>query len=191
MPRPVKIVGMGGAIRPSSTSEQALRLFLNGLAERGAETSLFTGEALNFPLYDPVTPISTPGIAAFVETIRQCDALVIATPVYHGAVTGLIKNAIDHLTALMHDTRPYLAGRPVCCIAAGGGLQGAVTALNGLRDIVHALRGWPTPMQIPVNSSAKPFDADGSCNDPKLTKMILAAQEDLWSFTRTIAAPAA
>lgn len=184
------VVGMGGAIRPSSTSEQALRLFLRGLADRGAETKLFLGADLDFPLYDPVTPINSPGISAFVEAIRKCDALVVATPVYHGAVTGLIKNAIDHLTALMNDTRPYLAGRPVCCIAAGGGLQGAVTALNGLRDIVHALRGWPTPMQIPVNSSAKPFDEDGTCNDPRLTKMIMAAQEDLWSFTRTVA-PAA
>lgn len=184
MQRAVKVVGMGGAIRPSSTSEQALRLFLQGLADRGAETNLFVGEDLNFPLYDPVTQASTPSIAAFVETVRQCDALVIATPVYHGALTGLIKNAIDHLTALMNDSRPYLAGRPVCCIATAGGMPGAVTALSGLRDIVHALRGWPTPMQVPINSSAKPFDEDGSCNDPKLTKMILAAQDDLWSFTR-------
>ena len=178
---------MGGAIRPSSTSEQALRLFLKGLEDRGAETSLFLGADLDFPLYDPVTPVKTPGIERFVEAVRQCDGLVIATPVYHGAVTGLIKNAIDHLTALMTDTRPYLAGRPVCCIAAGGGLPGAVTALSGLRDIVHALRGWPTPMQVPINSSSKPFDEDGSCNDPKLTKMMMAAQDDLWSFTRIIA----
>ena len=187
MKRPVRIVGMGGAVRPSSTSEQALRLFLKGLRERGAETSLFLGSDLDFPLYDPVTPTKVPRIDRFVETVRQCDALVIATPVYHGAVTGLIKNAIDHLTELMNDTRPYLTGRPVCCIAAGGGLPGAVTALSSLRDIVHALRGWPTPMQVPINSSTKPFDEDGSCNDPKLTKMIVAAQDDLCSFTRIIA----
>jgi len=99
-------------------------------------------------------------------------------------VTGLIKNAIDYMTDLMEDTRPYLTGRAVCCIAAGGGLPGAVTALSSLRDIVHALRGWPTPMQVPINSSAKPFAEDGSCTDPKLTKMIQAAQDDVWSFTR-------
>ena len=184
MPR---IVGMGGAIRPGSTSERALRLFLAGLAERGAETSLFIGEHLDFPLYDPVRQLEDPRLDAFVEAVRRCDAVVISTPVYHGAVTGLIKNAIDHLTVLMDDSRPYLANRAVCCIAAGGGLPGAVTALSSLRDIVHALRGWPTPMQVPINSSSSPFAEDGSCIDPKLTKMILAAQDDLMAFTRIAA----
>jgi FMN reductase len=118
----------------------------------------------------------------FIEAVRASDALLIGSPVFHGGPPGLLKNAIDHLQPLMTDQRVYLSGRAVCCIAAGGGLPGAISTLSALRDVIHSLRGWPTPMQVPVNSSLAPFDEAGACVDPKLEKTMRAAAADMLAF---------
>jgi len=182
-PAVIRIVGIGGALRDGSTSDAVLQWTLDTLRTRGVEATLFAGRDLDFPPYDPGgTGTADPRLPGFLEAVRACDGLVISSPVYHGGPSGLIKNAIDHLQPLMTDSRPYLSGRPVLCMAAGGGLQGAVNTLASLQGVVHALRGWPTPMQVPVNSSTKPFDEQRRCTDPKLEKMLNAAVEDLLSF---------
>ena len=185
---PVNVVGIGGAIRERSTSDTALGWMARELEDRGAHVTVFKGRDIDFPLYDPTGASEPDGrLVAYLEAVRTCDALILSTPVYHGGPSGLIKNAIDHLQPLMTDERPYLSGRAVCCIAAGGGLPGAVASLSSLRDVVHALRGWPTPMQVPINSSDGPFDADGRCIDAKLERSLNAALEDLTGFAAAMA----
>lgn len=184
-----RVVGIGGAIRHGSTSETALRWIMAAIAARGIATATFFGQDLNFALFDPAAGAAGEDarILRYIETVRGCDAIVIASPVYHGNPSGLVKNALDHLQPLAGDARPYLSGRPVLCLAAGGGLQGAVGTLSALRDTVHALRGWPTPMQVPVNSSAKPFDDEGRCVDPRLEKAMSAGIDDLTRFVAAFA----
>ncbi|MGH3622419.1 MAG: FMN reductase, partial [Sciscionella sp.] len=58
----------------------------------------------------------------------------------------------------------------VGCVAAAHGWQAAVTTLTALRQIVHALRGWPTPLGAAVNSADVIFGADGSCSDEKVAR---------------------
>lgn len=180
----VRVVGIGGALRESSTSETALNWMLFSLKTEGCETSSFVGADLEFAMFSPRGGNDDERLAGYLEAVRNADAVVLSSPVYHGAPSGLIKNAIDHLQPLMDDNRTYLTGRPVLCMAAGGGLQGAVNTLSSLRDIVHALRGWPTPMQVPISSSAKPFDEHGDCTDSRLEKTMLAARDNLLSFVR-------
>jgi FMN reductase len=51
--------------------------------------------------------------------------------------------------------------------------------LTALRGVVHAMRGWPTPLGIAVNSvEQRPFDAAGALADPAIAGQIdmLAAQ---------------
>ncbi|WP_174285543.1 NADPH-dependent FMN reductase [Sphingomonas bacterium] len=183
----ISVVGMGGAIRPGSTSEKAFHWLMAALDERGVATSVFTGLDLDFPLFNPNGGASPDRrLDRFLAAIRHCDALVISSPVYHGGPSGLVKNAIDHLQPLANDDRPYLTGRPVCCVAAGGGLPGAISTLSALRDVVHALRGWPTPMQVPINSSSHPFDEQGSCSDTKLDHTLTAALDDLLGFAKAM-----
>lgn len=178
----LKVVGIGGAIREGSTSETALSWMMDALLSRGADISVFTGRDIDFPLFDPNDPACDTRIDRYLTAIRDCDALVIASPVYHGGPSGLLKNALDHLQPLAGDRRCYLSGRPVACVAAGGGLAGAVSTLSAMRDVVHALRGWPVPMHVPINSSAQPFDAGGGCVDPKLGTSLNAALDDLVAF---------
>jgi FMN reductase len=186
-----RVVGIGGAIRHGSTSETALRWVMAAIAARGIDTTTFLGADLNVALFDPAAGAASddPRILRYVDAVRACDAVVIASPVYHGNPSGLVKNALDHLQPLAGDARPYLSGRPVLCLAAGGGVQGAVGTLSALRDTVHALRGWPTPMQVPVNASARPFDDEGRCVDPRLEKAMTAAIDDLTRFVAAFAGP--
>ena len=59
-----------------------------------------------------------------------------------------MKNAIDLLEDLRGDSRVYLDGRAVGCIVTAAGWQGCNTTLGAMRGIVHALRGWPTPLGV-------------------------------------------
>lgn len=161
------IVGIGGTTRPRSSSELALRIALDAAERRGARTVLFAGPDLGFPLYAPEDPARTPQALDFVEAIRACDGVIVASPGYHGSVSGLIKNALDYIEDLRADARVYLEGRAVGCIACAYGWQATGSTLATLRSVVHALRGWPTPLGVAINSADRIFDADGVCVDEK------------------------
>lgn len=121
---------------------------------------------LMLPLYAPEVPARALAAVRFVEEVRQADGLIIASPGYHGGPSGMVKNALDYLEDLRDEDPPYLDGRAVGCIATASGWQATVSTLVGLRSIVHALRGWPTPMGAAVNTAGVVFDERGECVDP-------------------------
>jgi FMN reductase len=146
------IVGIGGTMRPASSSERALVTALQAAESAGASTLLFGADALNLPMYAPELGGRTAEAEALVAAIARADGIIVASPGYHGAVSGLVKNALDYVEDLREADRPYLEGRAVGCIACAGGWQASITTLVGLRTIVHALRGWPTPLGVAINS---------------------------------------
>ncbi|OLF15903.1 NADPH-dependent FMN reductase [Actinophytocola xanthii] len=164
----VNVVGIGGSLRTDSQSERALRIALEGAALAGAKTTMVSGADLVLPFYDPADE-ERPGIATrLVEELRAADGVVLVSPGYHGTISGLVKNALDYIEDLREDPRPYLDGRAVGCVATARGWQAAVTTLTSLRSIVHALRGWPTPLGAAVNSAQVSFGPDGECSDEKV-----------------------
>ena len=138
-------------------------------AERaGARTCLLSGVFLSkLPIYDPATAGESAELSELLGSVRGADGVLIATPGYHGSVSGLIKNAIDGLEGLRQDARPYLEGRAVGCIVVADGWQAGGSALSALRAIVHALRGWPTPFGAIFNSALGLFDETGAFKEPR------------------------
>jgi FMN reductase len=172
------IVGIGGSTSTASVTNLLLRACLEAAAARGARTVAFTGEQLaGLPIYDANVEIAAPAAAALVAAVHAADGVIIATPGYHGGMSGLVKNAIDHLEALRVDARPYLDGRAVGVIVTASGWQACGTTLVSVRSAIHALRGWPTPFAVTVNSAEQHPRADGSF-DERITGalQILAAQ---------------
>lgn len=180
------IVIVGGTTRANSTSERLARSCEVLLRALGATTRMFPAADLEFPMYAPERQTQHAGARDFVEEVRRCHGVVIATPSYHGGISGLLKNALDYTEDLRDDARPYLDGRGVGLIATGAGWQGANTALAGLRSCVHALRGWPTPLGIAVNSTQPLFDAAGNPNrDIENNLKIMAGQ--VFELSRSMA----
>lgn len=145
----MRIVGIGGTTRSDSATEAALRKALDAAEALGAQTRLFGGaELLRQPIYDPQDDSGAGARADLVEAVRAADGIIIASPGYHGSISGLVKNALDGLEDLREDARPYLDGRAVGLIVTADGMQASGSTLAALRAIVHALRGWPTPLAV-------------------------------------------
>jgi FMN reductase len=61
--------------------------------------------------------------------------------------------------------------------------------LGALRDIVHALRGWPTPLGAAINSTDPVFDEEGGCQVPRIAQMLESIAGEVIDFARTVRRP--
>jgi FMN reductase len=188
---PLSIVAIGGTTRPNSSTEKALRQVLAAAERLGAEVALFSGEDIDLPMYQPGIADRCDRTARLLEALRTADGVVIGSPGYHGGVSGLVKNVLDYIEDLRTDDRCYLDGRAVGCVGTGAGWQGAAAALTGLRAIVHALRGWNTPIGITVNTAEPAFDEAGEWLDRKLADQAALMAEQIVRFARQSRALAA
>jgi FMN reductase len=167
------VVGIGGTIGGISSTERALRIALDAAAREGFRTRLFGGEDMaRLPLYNPRATTRTDDEQAFVEAVRSASAVIIASPGYHGSISGVVKNALDLLEETAKDERPYLADVPVGLIATAYGWQATGSTIAALRSIVHALRGWPTPFAAAINTQITKFDASGGVTDPQVLEQL-------------------
>jgi len=146
---------------------------------------LFPGPFLaRMPLYSPERIDRNAEQHELVEAVRLADGLILASPGYHGGISGLVKNSLDLLEDLRNDRRPYLDGRSVGCIITASGWQTVGSALNSLRSIVHALRGWPTPLGAGLNIAEKIFDPAGVCLDSTAAKQLATVGRQVVEFAQ-------
>ncbi|WP_172300226.1 NADPH-dependent FMN reductase [Pseudoruegeria sp. HB172150] len=169
------ILGIPGALRAGSTNRQllaeAIRLY--GPAE-------VTIADLRLPLYDGDLETSE-GIPDAVTTlhaqIRDADAVIISSPEYNRAITGVLKNALDWVSRVKGG--PW-AGKPVAVMSANDGRAGGEV---GQYTVRHAL----TPFRpkfilgpvVAVADSSNAFDEDGRLKDERYVKALTAMMETL------------
>ncbi len=91
--------------------------------------------------------------ARIVDEIEGADALIVGTPVYKGAYTGLFKHLIDFIAP------EQLAGKPVALTATGGGARHALVVEHALRPLF----GFFAALTIPTAVYAS--DADFGATD--------------------------
>lgn len=180
------IVGLGGTLRPGSSTERVLFHVLRYAQDMGAQTKLLCGEAINLPMYVPNEADRDERTTALVAALRQANAVVVGSPGYHGGISGLVKNALDYTEDMSKDEQAYLEGRAIGCVATGAGWQGCNSTLHALRSVVHALRGWPSPLGIAVNTREPVFAADGECLIPELSFQMKLMAQQLVRFSKRI-----
>lgn len=183
---PVLVIGLGGTQRQGSSTELAIRAVLRAAERRNAHTRIFAADDLDLPMYRPGDPARTDKAEALVEALRRADAIVLGSPGYHGGISGLVKNAIDYTEDMSRDARVYFDGMPVACVATGAGFQGANATLTALRAVTHALRGWPVPLGLALNSQTPLFDAEGTPLDTGLATQIDQIGEQVVRMARAM-----
>lgn len=184
MPEKLSIVGIGGTTSPGSSTEQALAIALRAAAGEGAQVTLFDGAFLSaLPHYALGVTEGSDEARSLVAAVRGAHGLVIASPGYHGSISGLVKNAIDYVEETSKDDRVYLDGLPVGLIVTAYGWQATGSTLATMRSIVHALRGWPTPLGAAIRAVSGMFK-DGACSDPAASAQLELVGRQVAEFAR-------
>jgi FMN reductase len=182
------VVGIGGTLRADSSTERALKHCLDAVERLGGRTKMYGGPELDLPMYAPHNLERTPKAAELVASLREADAVVVASPGYHGAISGLVKNALDYIEDLRSDPRVYLDNTPWGVITCAYGWQAAVGTLGHLRVIGHSLRAWPTPLGVAINSADPIWDESGALTDATVSNQLELLANQVLTFATSFAA---
>ena len=132
----MRILAISGSLRAGSYNTALARAAAE-LAPDGVEIEVYDGLGL-VPHYDEDLDqegIETPAtVAELRRRIDEADALLLVTPEYNGSTTGVLKNAIDWVSARHRGS--WLRNKTVAIAGATTGEYGAIWAQQDLRRIL-------------------------------------------------------
>jgi FMN reductase len=176
----VKIVGISGSLRPGSYSRQALNVAAQRVIALGANMEVLDLQTLQLPFCDGGDDYpSYPDVVRLRQAVQAADALILATPEYHGSVSGVLKNALDLMSF------DQLSGKVTGLISVLGG-QPNSNALNDLRVILRWVHAWVIPEQVAIGQAWKAFAEDGKILDEKLAQRFDQFAQSLVDSTRKL-----
>jgi NAD(P)H-dependent FMN reductase len=103
----------------------------------------------------------------------------LATPEYHGGMSGVLKNALDLMSF------EELSDKVTGSISILGG-QSNSNSLNQMRVIMRWVHAWVIPEQIAIGQAWKAFDQDGKLLDEKLSQRLDEFAQSLVENTRKL-----
>ncbi len=176
----VKIVGITGSLRDHSYSAKALQQVITRVEALGAEVEILDLREMNLPFCNGGDEYPHyPDVLKLRDTVKEADGLILATPEYHGSVSGVMKNALDLMSF------EHLSDKVVGMISVLGG-QSNSNALNDLRIIMRWVHAWVIPEQIAVGQAWQAFNEEGKLLDEKLSKRFDQFAQSLVNNTRKL-----
>jgi FMN reductase len=93
--------------------------------------------------------------------------VVLATPQYHGSMSGIRKRVIENL-----GFPSALSGKPVALLGVAAGEIGAIKTLEQLRGVCSHVGAIVLPGPVSVARVQSVFDENGRCLDERVEKRI-------------------
>lgn len=173
----VKIVAITGSLRSESHSYQALVQAVERLKALGAEVTILDLRQMNLPLCDGGEEYPDyPDVEKLKTTVKEASGLILATPEYHGSMSGVLKNALDLMSF------SELEGKVTGLISVLGG-QSNSNALNHLRLVMRWVHAWVIPEQISIPQAWQAFTPAGKIKDEKLSQRFDQFAQSLFNST--------
>ena len=186
--RPIRILGIGGSTRRGSVSLALLKAALGAAETAGAQAVLADVRELDLPIYDPDRPLGEypASMRWLLDEMRAADAYLLASPTYHGTVSGAVKNALDALNFLWDADPPYFGGKIVGLLALGG--AGATNVINALHHTTRAMNGLTAPTTAIIAQSA--FDPSdpigGALRDEAAAQRLRQMMAEIMALTHRL-----
>lgn len=176
----VKIVGITGSLREGSYSALALQEAVNRVGALGAKVEILDLKNMKLPFCDGGSEYPEyPDVEVLREKVKNADGLILATPEYHGSLSGVMKNALDLMSF------EHLSGKVTGLISVLGG-QSNSNALNDMRIIVRWVHGFVIPEQIAIGQAWQAFDEAGKLKDTKLAERFDGLAQSLVDYANKL-----
>lgn len=169
----VHVVALCGSQRDGSYTRRALNRALAAAASRGATTDMIDIVESNLPVFDP--DHADAGDAEVIRRrVREADAVLLGTPMYHGSYSSTLKTALDYC-----GFDEFEATTVGLLVVSGGGFP--TPALEHLRSVARALDAWVLPHQVAIPDAHSAFE-DGRLTDENLIDRVYTLGFDLVEY---------
>lgn len=172
----IHVAAILGSLRRGSRTRHVLDVVLNRLRQR---------KHLSIDVIDPSTMTlafpGEPGAPVFAEElitrVTPADALVLATPEYHGSYSSVIKIIIDNL-----GYPSAMANKPTVLVGVASGRIGAVKALEHLRSVCAHVGCIVLPNPVSVARVNDVLTEQGLCTVPEVQDLLENAADYLVDY---------
>jgi FMN reductase len=176
-----KLVAVLGSVTPPGRLRRAMDEALErGAAYHGFDGTLIDLANVSVGFADGRPPAELgDDVAAIVEQISSADAVLFATPVYRGSLTGALKNLFDHMPV------EALEAKPAAIATMGASDHHFLGAERHLRDVLAFFGALVAPVAVYL-TSADFSDGIPSRSAADRMDMLVAGLLDLARATATV-----
>ncbi|HKJ41070.1 MAG TPA: NAD(P)H-dependent oxidoreductase [Sunxiuqinia sp.] len=135
--------------RPDAISHQIANFFLAALKKKDVSIEIFNLADAGIPIFDVEKREVPDAVVAMNKAFRDADVHIWLTPLYHGSMTGAMKNCLDWIELSAKEPVPYLTNKVVAMVCWADGGQ-AMQGINAMDSVAKALRAWTLPYCIPA-----------------------------------------
>lgn len=168
-----RILGVCGSMRERSRSALALGLAQKFASEHGAETRTVDLRTADLPLYRPDREAESPAKLRLDADMHWADAFILASPDYHGSMSGTMKNFLDYYGA------GEWAGKLFGYICSSH--EKGLTAMDQMRTAVRQCYGWSMPYGVSLDSRGD-FDPEGELKNERVERRLRMMARDLMTY---------
>jgi FMN reductase len=161
-----------GSTTPPGRLHRAVEGAIERAAERGTSADLLDLGTLRLGFADGTPPEDlTDDTGATIAALESAKALIVATPVYRGSLTGSLKNLLD-LTPV-----PALQGKVVGLVAMGASDHHYLGAERHLRDVLAFFGAVVMPVAVYLNGGDFTDGVPGDRAETALDQLFAATAE--------------
>lgn len=167
----------------STTPPGRLHRAVEGAIERsGVEADLFDlgAHTIGFADGTPAADLSD-DTATAIAAVESAGALVVATPIYRGSMTGSLKNLFDLMPV------PALQGKVVGIVAMGASDHHYLGAERHLRDVLAFFGAIPMPVAVYLDGGDFEDGVPGERAETVLDELFAATTETAAALAGTAA----
>ena len=166
----IKILGVGSSMRKGSYGTRALKMVLDAARKLEAKTRLLDLRGTIMPMFNPDMPNEhKEQIKRVIDDVNWADAFVLASPDYHGSMSGVMKNFLDFYW-------DEFAGKTFGYICSSH--EKGLTVMDQMRTAVRQCYGWSLPYGVSVNGE-EDFNGEGEIINQLLDKRLKILARDL------------
>jgi len=140
----LKVLGLGSSMNKDSFSTETLKIVLGRVNQNNADTKLLNLNDTPLPIYNHKESSEMINVNQAVDLVNWADAIILATPDYHGSMSGSLKNFLDYFWS-------EFAGKTFGYICTSH--EKGLTVMDQMRTAIRQCYGWSLPYGISINSS--------------------------------------
>ena len=139
MEPPLNILAVIGSLHRQSVTRTVLSHVARSLRDARCAVDILDFEQEPLGLYNPDTSHDSPAYLDLRDRVERADVIVLGTPDYHGSISGVTKNFLDHF---WHE----FAGKLFAPIVASH--EKGLTVTDQIRTVARQCYAWCLPYGV-------------------------------------------